>query len=306
MAMSSDATLVLRLRPSRRKAREAAVAEVLALLRGLDARASSGPLSEVSGVAWVALPEANLKSAIRRLRPLGYTGSIDLVAPLENVSPRDRLQTTRWKGREFALVRLYEESDEVLRTNAPDRRTFLLECGDGVVRAIAGYRGGRGALEHRALPVADARLLVNLVAPLRSGRLLDPFAGAGGVILEANSRGFATVSLDRDPALRFGLKGISAQHIVGDASALPFATRTFDAVATEPPYHSSALDTIVAAISEVARVIRPGGRIAFLVASKQTAAIRAVGERAGLTLELEAAINRKGVAVTCICWKFTM
>ncbi len=215
----------------------------------------------------------------------------------------DRKETARWKGREFALVRLYEESDETLRINAPDQRTFLLECGDGVVRAIAGYRGGRGALEHRALPVADARLLVNLVTPLRSGRLLDPFAGAGGVILEANSRGFATVSLDRDPALRFGLSGISAHHIVGDAAALPFEARTFDAVATEPPYHASALDKIIASISEVARVIRRGGRIAFLVASKQTAVVRSAGERAGLTLELEAAINRKGVEVTCICWR---
>src|ERR1700683_192383 len=299
----SERILVLKLRASRSKAREVAVAEVVAMLRGLGARAASGrPMSEVPAVAWVAIPDANLESAIGRLRGIGYTESIDLVTPLEDLNPRDRPQLTRWKGRGVALLRLYEESDESIRANAPDRRTFLLECGDGIARAIEGYRGGSGILEHRALPVADARLLVNLVTSHRGARLLDPFAGAGGVILEANSKGFTSVSMDRDPAVRFGLAQISSRHLVGNASALPFETASFDAVATEPPYHPSALDSIVASVAEVARVIRDGGRIAYLVASQQTNAVRAAGDRAGLTLELAAPIDRKGLQVTCLCW----
>jgi hypothetical protein len=185
-----DRILVLRLRRSRRKAREAAVAEIVAVLRDLDARAApGGPVSDVPGIAWVTLPEENVMSAVSRLCGLGYTAAVELVTALKDVGPQDKPLVARWKGRDVALVRVYEESDDSLRTKAPDQRTFLLECGDGVVRTIAGYRGGGGVLEHRALPVVDARLLVNLVATEAHGRLLDPFAGAGGVIIEANSTG---------------------------------------------------------------------------------------------------------------------
>ena len=273
------------------------------MLRGLDARAApGGPLSDLAGVAWVTLPEENVMSAVSRLRGLGYTAAVELVTPLKDVGPQDKPMVTRWKGRDVALVRVYEESDDILKTMAPDQRTFLLECADGVVRPITGYRGGGGVLEHRALPVADARLLVNLVATEAHGRLLDPFAGAGGVIIAANSKGFATVSMDDDRALRFGLAELSACHVVGDASAIPFATGSFDAVASEPPYHASALEAIVASIPEMARVVRPGRRIAVLVASEQAAAVRRAGDSAGLRLELEAAIDRKGTEVSCLCW----
>jgi methyltransferase family protein len=295
--------LVLRIRASRRRAREAAVAEVLALLRGLDADAASGgPLSEISGVAWVTVPDENLESAIGRLRGLGYTATIDLVTSLDEAGLGHKSLVTRWKGRPVALVRIYDEPDNELRAMAPDKRTFRLECDDGVVRAITGYRGGRGPLERRALPVVDARLLVNLVATEAGGRLLDPFAGAGGVIIEANSKGFTTISLDGDRALRFGLAALSAFHVVGDAAVPPFADDSFDAVASEPPYHASALEAVVASIRELARVLRRGGRVAFLVASEQAAALRAAGERAGLSLELQAPIDRKGTVATCLAW----
>jgi SAM-dependent methyltransferase len=297
----SDRTLVLQLRTSRGKARDAAVAEVLALLRGLNAFASSGgPLAESPRIAWITIPDANLASAMKLLVGLGYTEAIDLVTPIKDLGAHEEHRTVRWKRRDVGLVRIYQESDEDLRTHAPDRRAFLLECGDGVVRTIEGYRGGRGVLEHRALPVVDARLLVNLVATVPSCRMLDPFAG--GIVLGANAKGLVTTSVDIDPALRFGLARLSSLHIVGDAAALPFQNGAFDAVATEPPYHISALDSIVSSISEVARVVRPGGRVAFLVASEQSAAVLAAASRAGLRLELESAINRKGLDVTCVCW----
>ncbi len=309
---------MLRLRAARRKAREAAFAEMLAVLRGLDARrGAGGPLSDEPGVAWVSLPEPNLETALRRLSRLGYTEAVEVVTPLGKIDldlpgrPRIKPIITRWKRRDVALVRVYEESDQSLRANAPDRRAFLLECNDGVVRAIPGYRGGRGPLEHRALPVIDARLLVNLVTcegacevacEAVGRRLLDPFAGAGGIIIEANSKGFATVSLDRDAALRFGLSQLASRHVVGDASSMPFAAASFDAVASEPPYHASALEAVVASISEIARVTIPGARVAMLIACEQAAAIRQAATRADLKLELEVPIDRKGTPVSCLCW----
>src|SRR5437879_6402272 len=110
MQRDSERILVLRLRTSRRKARDAAVAEVLAVLRGLDARAASGgPLSEIPGVAWVVVPDANLSRATSRLSSLGYTESTDLVVSPADIDSRRGHELTRWKGRDVALVRIYEE-----------------------------------------------------------------------------------------------------------------------------------------------------------------------------------------------------
>jgi hypothetical protein len=299
----AEATFVLRLRRSRLRAREAAVAEVVAMLRDLGAHSTAGgPLSEVGGVAWVALPAGNLAEATRRLSRLGYSGAVDLVRPPEAVPAESRSPSVRWRRVDFSLVRAYEESDERLRASAPDRRTFLLECGDGVVRPIAGYRGGRGPLEHRALPVEDARLLVNLVADPARGSLLDPFAGAGGVVIEARHAGWTVVSLDLDPALRFGLGELSNLHVVADATALPFATASVDAVAAEPPHHPSALGVVTAAIGEIGRVLKVGGRAAVLVASHQAGAVRRAAGDAGLSPELDTPVDRKGTDVCCLCW----
>ncbi|HXW84769.1 MAG TPA: methyltransferase domain-containing protein [Candidatus Binataceae bacterium] len=293
--------LVLRLRPSRRKARDSALAETLALVRGLGASAArGGPLSELTGIAWVTVPGQTLDAALSRLRTLGYVESVHLVTDRDEAHGA-AVEVTRWRGREVALVPLYHEPEQSFRERAPDRRKFLLECADGVVRPITGYRGGSEALEHRALPVVDARLLVNLAA--REGeRLLDPFAGAGAVIIAARERGISAVSLDFDRALRFGLREFASCHVIGDARALPFADRSFDAVASEPPYHQSALQTVLLSITEAARVVRLGGRIALLAAESQASQIREAAARARLMPELDSRIDRKGTWVQVFCW----
>ncbi len=300
----TEATLVLHLRRSRRKARDAAVAEVAALLSDRGGHAlPGGPLSEVSGVAWVGLDETPAAVIAGRLRSLGYTRAVELVRPAAAVADPDAAwHRAWWRGRDVVLVPVYEESDDALRAGAPDRRSFLLECGDGIVRRIEGYRGGRGPLEHRALPVADARLLVNLVAAPLGGRLLDPFAGAGGVTIEARAAGWRTYSGDIDVTLRYGLAELADAHMVADAAALPFAPGSVDAVATEPPYYPTALAVVLTSVAEIARVLRPGGRAALLVGADQAEAVRLAGEQAGLTPELDTAIDRKGTRVACMCW----
>jgi len=150
---------------------------------------------------WVTIPEENDATAQSRLKRLGYTCAVDIVRDL----PKNRAKPetiTKWRGRNVELVRIYEESDDRLRESAPDHRTFLLEGADGVIRPVVGYRGSPGPLEHRALPVVDARFLVNLVWQPRGGIPLDPFAGAGGIVIEAKLAGWTTFSLDNDPSLR--------------------------------------------------------------------------------------------------------
>jgi hypothetical protein len=303
---AGERALVLHLRPSRRKAREAAMAEVATVLEDLGGRPlPGGPLSEVAGVAWVAVGPAPRARIAGRVAQLGYTEAVDLVVPAAEVEgdPEATWTRARWRGEDVVLVPVHAEPPETLRAEAPDRRSFLLECGDGVTRRIAGYRGGRGPLEHRALPPADARLLVNLVArPSRGGgTLLDPFAGAGGVVLQAGRAGWAAVSADVDPTLRHGLAELGGgRHVVADAAALPLGAASVDAIATEPPYHGGATAIVVAAVAQAARVLRPGGRLAMLVATAQAAAVREAAGASGLAVDVDVAIDRKGTDVTCL------
>lgn len=306
--MINDALLICYLRPARRKARQVATLEALSLLRDLHAAAPpGGPASEQGGLFWAALPEHALAAAIARLPRLGYTSTVDWLEPLAQpdarhaLSPHQRL--VRWHGRLHRLVRVYAENAQEMRERAPDRRTFLLETAAGDVRPVQGYRADGGQLSRRGLPVYDAKLLVNLVAAGEHTLFLDPFAGIGGLVIEALASGYTVTSADCDPALRHGLAQLGAQHVVTDARALPFAAETFDAIATEPPFHEAARDTVIAALHEMERVLKRGGRLAILCAAAQADALRGAAELPGLKPFLDAPINRKGLPVVVLAWQ---
>ena len=210
---------------------------------------------------------------------------------------------TRWRRAPYRLVRLHQEDAEAVRDLAPDRRVFLFETGDGQVRAVRGYRGSEDPLTHRALPVADARLLVNLVAPAGPGALLDPFAGAGGIVLEAVASGWTTLSADIDPAVRHGLADFGAAHMVADARQLPLQDESIAAVATEPPYDPAVGDLAPDALAEAQRVLRPEGRAALLCAEWQAQALRTKADALRMKTTLDAPINRKGLDVVVLAFQ---
>ena len=289
--------LVFHLRPSRHRARAAAVAEALALLHDLEPAApAGGPLSERGGVFWVELAEGNLAAATTRLPRLGYTTAVDRLVPA--AGPAE----VRWRRRSWRLVRLWEEDAAGHRELAPDRRAFLFAAGGGPVRPVRGYRGGGGPLTRRGLPVCDARLLVNLVAPAGPGRLLDPFAGVGGVALAARAAGWRVLTTDLDPALRHGL-GRLGDHLVADARALPLHAGSVDAVATEPPYDRSVGSLAGQALAETSRLLRPGGATAWLCAAWQAPGLRATAAALGLRPVLDCPVDRKGVEVAAMAWR---
>jgi hypothetical protein len=292
------AMLVVHQRAARRRARAAAVAEALALLHDLEPSApAGGPLSEVAGVFWVQLPERHLAAAGARLPRLGYSTAVDLLAG-QGPGP-----AVRWRGRAWRLVRLHTEDAADLRELAPDRREFLFEAGDGQVRAVRGYRGGADPLGRRGLPVCDARLLVNLVAPARPGWLLDPFAGVGGVALEARAAGWRVVTADADPLLRHGLVRLGGAHLVADARRLPLRAGSVDAVATEPPYDRRVGSLAGQALAEAHRLLRPGGATAWLCAAWQAPGLRAAAAGLGLRVALDTPVDRKGLAVVALAWR---
>jgi hypothetical protein len=296
------AMLVLHLRAARRRAGAAAQAEALALLHDLEPSApAGGPLAERGGVVWVEVPEDRLAAAAARLPRLGYSTAVDLLVA-DRTAGRGQ-PAVRWRRRGWRLERLHAEDAAGHRERAPDRRVFLVEAGGGPVRPVRGYRGGAGPLERRGLPVCDARLLVNLVAPAGPGWLLDPFAGVGGVALAARAAGWRVLTGDLDPALRHGLVRLGAAHLVADARALPLRGGSLDAVATEPPYDRSVGPLADQALAEACRLLRPGGATAWLCAAWQAPGLRATAAALGLRPVLDCPVDRKGVQVAALAWR---
>ena len=296
----SEVLMICHTKESRNRATKVAQAEVMALMRDLGASLQiGGPLSEVRGVFWVVLPKRRFVTALDRMSHLGYTAAIDSIVPLSKEESIKSAQSkfVRWRKRDYLRVRTYQEDAQAIRESAPDRREFRLATRDGI-RDVKGYRGGGGPLNRRALPPCDARMLANMVyGHERPFLFLDPFAGAGGIVVEATKLGYSVVTVDNDPVLRFGLPRIGSQlHLVADSKMLPFRDNIFHGISTEPPYDVGTASVIELFLMEMKRVLRIDGRIAMLVAEWQAEAIqRHIGE-IGLLLEVSSRVNRKGTS----------
>jgi SAM-dependent methyltransferase len=92
-------------------------------------------------------------------------------------------------------------------------------------------------------------------------RLLDAGCGAGLLALLAHLRGAQVTALDAAPALLTVVRErVPAADVrEGDLEALPFADASFDAVTAVNSIFYAA--DMAAAVRELARVVRPGGRV---------------------------------------------
>ena len=302
LILEDRVTLILWLRRSRSKARALALEEVGAILEEFDCQpARGGPLSEVPGTAWVTVRRTRPSLVRAAIGSLGYTRRVGFVHFLQD-DEEPAADTLRWKRRPIRLIPVYEESDSILSSRAPHKRSFRLECGDGIVRRIQGYRGGCGLMERRALPPSDARLLVNLLGPVRGGVLLDPYAGAGAILIEAVMAGWKGISMDIDASLRFGLHDLASSHIVASAGQIPLAALSVDGIATEPPYDESADSVIRASVTEMYRVLRDGARCSVMVAARQGESLLNTAKAAGFHVVASHPVDRKGTDVAVQLW----
>ncbi len=283
------------------------MAEALCLLNDLQARAlSGGPLSDRGGVFRINIPRRSLEQVHTRLLRLGYSYAVDWLEPLTGKFRFDRKVSSNivsWRGRSYRLNRLYEEDAALLRDRAPDRRLFALEAKDGQTRLIRGYRGNGGALSRRALAVCDARLLVNLVHTEENATFLDPFAGVGGIVLEALDSGYRVLSCDIDPILRPGLQQLGSTHYVADARHLPLEAETVNMIATEPPFDEQTDGVVFISLTEMYRVLKKDGSLAMLCASHQAEGLRQQADALGFTQWLDSSLNRKGVDCFVLAWR---
>jgi tRNA (guanine10-N2)-dimethyltransferase len=129
-----------------------------------------------------------------------------------------------------------------------------------------------------------ARALVNISCVQPKDRLLDPFCGTGGILIEAVMLGIDAIGSDFDPVMvrgsRQNLK--ESAMLIADATRLPLDDESVDAIVTDLPYGQSVSikkddsleqlydDTLL----ELRRVLRRGKR-AVIVTHKDISDIAA-------------------------------
>lgn len=111
----------------------------------------------------------------------------------------------------------------------------------------------------------ERRLVLDLMGDLAGAHVLDAGCGDGVLICAVASRGAVATGVDPDPAMlaaaraRASKDGIKAAFLDGRVERLPFPDASFDVVAaiTVLCFVSDA----AGALREMARVLRPGGRL---------------------------------------------
>jgi demethylmenaquinone methyltransferase / 2-methoxy-6-polyprenyl-1,4-benzoquinol methylase len=112
------------------------------------------------------------------------------------------------------------------------------------------------------------RALVQAAAPAAGARVLDVATGTGMVAAELLARTDCTVvGIDQSAQMLGAARGRFAGNarvelLEGQAEALPFADHSFDALTFT--YLLRYVDDPAATMRELARVVRPGGRVASL------------------------------------------
>src|SRR6185503_16525341 len=126
--------------------------------------------------------------------------------------------------------------------------------------------------------------LVSLADVRRGERALDLAAGTGDIALAIAARGAKTIG--RDITHRMlqlaASKSSAARFITGDMTSLPFRSSSFDLITTG--YGLRNVPDLDTAIDEIARVLRPGGRLLSLDFNRPENAIVRAAYLAYLTI----------------------
>ena len=183
---------------------------------------------------------------------------------------------------------VYVQNKESLLMEAPNRRMFEIRQ-DRERRFVSGHHA------HRGVSTLDARFLYNIANPQATDAILDPFAGNGGLVMEAKRRGLRISISDIDESLSPGLSTLEPKtYFVSDARYLPLQTDSFDLIVTEPPFHNSYRQTVMDSLMELHRVLKPKGRLILLIAMDMCHGIQTSFEKMGAKVELIGVIPRGG------------
>jgi tRNA (guanine10-N2)-dimethyltransferase len=120
-----------------------------------------------------------------------------------------------------------------------------------------------------------SRALVNLSLVRERERLLDPFSGTAGFLVEAGLVGIRGLGLDVQEGIVSGsksnLEGLDCALLVGDAARLPLKDHSIEGAVSDAPYGRSALiqagsrdELLVGSLAELRRVLVPGRRMIYV------------------------------------------
>jgi tRNA (guanine10-N2)-dimethyltransferase len=120
-----------------------------------------------------------------------------------------------------------------------------------------------------------SRALVNLSMVREGERLLDPFSGTAGFLVEAGLLGIRGLGLDVQEGIVLGsksnLEGLDCTLMVGDAMRLPLKDKSIEGAVSDAPYGRSALiqagsrdELLVGSLSELRRVLVPSRRMIYV------------------------------------------
>jgi SAM-dependent methyltransferase len=127
------------------------------------------------------------------------------------------------------------------------------------------YAAWRGTALGEVTERLEQRTVLELMGPLGGRAVLDAGCGDGALACSAAASGAAVTGLDSDPAMlraargRAGRAGLAVTFVGGRAERLPFADASFDIVVSVTVL--CFLPDPAGAVREMARVLRPGGRL---------------------------------------------
>ncbi len=131
--------------------------------------------------------------------------------------------------------------------------------------------------------------------PQATDAILDPFAGNGGLVMEAKRRELRIAVSDIDEDLSPGLSALEPEaYFVSDARYLPLQTDSFDLTVTEPPFCSSYRQAVMDSLTELHRVLKPKGRLILLITMDMCHEIWTSFERMGANVKPIGIIPRGG------------
>ncbi len=150
----------------------------------------------------------------------------------------------------------------------PGADSPALESFAGLHQRVRDQFGGSAQAYTASPGHADTAVLdrlMNLLQPAPGDRALDIATGAGHVALAMAERGAEVTALDLTPAMLEEAqsnairRGLPITTTEGAAECLPFTGNMFDLVSVrQAPHHFA---DVAAAVREMARVLRPGGRL---------------------------------------------
>ena len=127
------------------------------------------------------------------------------------------------------------------------------------------YADWRSASLGTITEAIEQRVLLDMIGSRAGIRFLDAGSGDGALVCAAAARGAEAVGVDSDPAMlaaarsRAASLGVQASFLDGRVERLPFPDASFDVVASATVL--CFVTDAASAVREMARVLRPGGRL---------------------------------------------